>query len=125
MFEAHDLLVMLRAYIDGDLLARKVVVDLLEEAGDPRAEAVRQEAIHWDGLARRLAGLPERPSRRRRLRGPFNQSLPEPVLSGEAAYLRFLIECARFGSPTRRDVAEAVRDARQTWAAALFPELAW
>lgn len=109
MVEEHDLRAMLQGYVDGDVLARKVIVDLLEEMGDPRAETMREERIDWDRLAYRLAG--ERP--------------PKSVwaLSGEPGRYRFRIECARFGAPTTPEVVVAVRQARREWVQTLFPEL--
>lgn len=107
MFEDHDLRVMLLAYIDGDPLARKVAVDLLDEGGDPRAQVLRDEPIAWDLLAAHLS---------------------EEVSNVEMTFLeanrmRFYIECARYGSPTRPDVVGAVREARRAMVRKLFPEL--
>lgn len=109
MVDEHDLRAMLQGYVDGDVLARKVIVDLLEEMGDPRAATMREEQIDWDRLAYRLA----------------NDTPPKRIwaLSGEPGRMRFRIECARFGSPTTPDVVEAVREARRKWVRSLFPEL--
>jgi hypothetical protein len=105
MFEEHDLRVLLTAYIDGDVLARKALVDILEEAGDPRTASVREEAIDWDKLARKLS------------KGP------DSWFRGGVGYIRFLIECARFNSTARPDIVDAVRQARQQWVKKLFPEI--
>lgn len=103
----HDLRVMLLAYIDGDTLARKVAVDLLEEAGDERAAAVREEPIHWDLLAAELA-----------------EELGQlDIMPMEPNRVRFYIECARYGSPTRPEVAHAVGEARRALVRKVFPEL--
>ena len=42
MFDEHDLEALLLSYIGGDVLARKVLLDALDEAGDPPTEAVRR-----------------------------------------------------------------------------------
>ena len=112
MFDEFDMTGLLLAYIEGDTLARKALVDALEEADDPRVEQFRDESIDWDGLAARLSGEKSRP----RWHYPS-------CLSGESARMRFRIDCARFGSPTTPEVTEAVRRARQAYAKKLFPEL--
>jgi hypothetical protein len=99
MLDGHDLAALLNAYTSGDTLARKALLDALEEAGDPRADAVRAERVDWDAVARRL-----RPAR-------------------DTAYHRWLIDCARVGSATRPDVVAAVRRARRDWLRRLFPEV--
>jgi hypothetical protein len=114
MFDEQDLIGLVRAYIAGDVLARKVLLDALDEAGDPRTAAVREEDIDWDDLAVRLSGGEPLPPRRRRKRYSLNR---------HAAYMRWLIDCARFGSSTQPEVAEAVREARREWLGKLFPEL--
>jgi hypothetical protein len=110
MLDLHDLIALLEAYCRGDTLARKVLIDALEEAGDPRIDAVRAEAIDWDELARRLAPSPGG--------HVWYMGLPRDV-----SYFRWLIDCARYGSPTRPDVALAVRRARRDWLQGLFPEV--
>jgi hypothetical protein len=110
MLEESDLLALLQAYIAGDGLARKVLVDALEEAGDPRAETVRRECIDWDALAGNLAA-------RRGLLGWFRGQ------NGDPGYTRWLIDCARFGSTSNPTVAQAVRDERRVFLERLFPEL--
>ncbi len=111
MLDEQDLIGLLRAYVGGDVLARKVLVDALDEAGDARASSVGEEQIDWNTLAQRLAGEPLRALR------------PGQVLIGKSAYLRWLIDCARVGSPTRPEVTQAVSDARRKWLKQLFPEL--
>jgi hypothetical protein len=100
MADESDLLGLLRAYAGGDLLARRALRDVLEEGSDPRAEELQQEAIDWDELAARLARQ-------------------EP---GSSNWYRWLIDCARFGSPTQPEVAVAVREARRCWLQELVPE---
>ena len=107
MFDEHDIFALLEAYIDGDTLARKALVDALDEAGDERAEQFREEAINWDRVALRLSG---------EKKGRYG-------LSGQSARLRFQIDCARFGSPTTPEDAEAVRSARRALVKKLFPTL--
>jgi hypothetical protein len=101
MVDESDLLGLLRAFAGGDLVARRALRDVLEEAGDARAEALQQEGVDWDDLATQL-------SRR---------------LAGSPRWYRWLIDCARFGSPTQPEVAAAVRQARRGWLQELFPEL--
>ena len=107
MFDEHDIFALLEAYIDGDTLARKALVDALDEAGDERAEQFRNEAIDWDRVALCLAGEKKRPHWNR--------------LPSQSARLRFQIDCARFGSPTTPEVTEAVRSARRAYVKKLFP----
>ena len=113
MFDERDIIALLGAYIDGDTLARKVLVDALDEAGDARAESFREEDIDWDDVALRLSGATKTPH-------PYYDSY---CLSGEIARIRFRIDCARFGSPTTPEVTEAVQRARREYAKKLFPEL--
>jgi hypothetical protein len=89
---------LLLAYIDGDVIARKALLDWLEEHGDPRVEAVRLEAINWDGVARQLHGW-------------------------GGGILRVEIDCARVGGEASPRVAAAVREARRKWLRGLFPEV--
>jgi hypothetical protein len=112
MFDEHDLIGLLLAYIDGDTLARKALVDALEELGDPRLEQFREEAIDWNKLACRLSRQKAK-----------KQSMVDTILSGESARMRFRIDCERFGSETTPEVKEAVRQARQAHVKKLFPEL--
>jgi hypothetical protein len=100
---------LIDAYIAGDVVARKVIADWLEETDDPRAGPVRADGADWDELACRLAGVPAR-------KGQFD--LPQP-----APRYRWLIDCARFGAGAPPEVEAAVRDARRAWLAGLFPEL--
>ena len=109
MFDEHDILALLEAYIDGDTLARKVLVDALDEAGDERAEQFREEGIDWDALALRLSGEKKKSH--------------WYSLSGESAKMRFRIDCVRFGSSTTPEVTEAVQNARRAYARKLFPTL--
>jgi hypothetical protein len=100
---AHEILQgLLRAYVGGDLLARRALLDYLEETGDGRAAAVQQEAIDWDAVA---------------------GGLPLEVRRSFGTLLRFYIDCARFNSDTVPQVMEAVRAARRQWLHGLFPEV--
>jgi hypothetical protein len=107
MLDEYDLIALVEAYSRGDVLARKVLIDALEEAGDSRVDAVRAEKVDWDALARELA----------------------PNVSTyyggqrEVGYYRWLIDCARYGSETRIDVANAVRRTLRAWLQGLFPEV--
>ena len=56
----RELAALLLGYIDGDVVARKVLLDWLEEHEDPRLAAVREEAIDWATVAVQLSGQPER-----------------------------------------------------------------
>ena len=112
MFDEYDIIALLEAYIDGDTLARKALVDALDEAGDARVEQFREETIDWDALAIRLSG------ERKKSKNTFAYNL-----SGESARMRFRIDCARFGSPTTPEVTEAVQHARRAYARKLFPTL--
>ncbi len=111
--DPRELTGLLLGYIDGDVVAKKIVLDWLEEQDDPRREAVAAEAIDWDGVAHTLAGV-KRPRRRRNM---------PTVLSGQIAYLRFQIDCACVGADTTPVVREAVRASRRMWLQELFPEL--
>jgi hypothetical protein len=106
MFDEHDLVALLQAYIAGDVLARKALLDALDEAGDPRMELVRAESIDWEALAVKLVGLSPQ------AHGYF------PAVS----HMRWQIDCARYGSSTRDEVAQGVRTARRQWLQQLFPE---
>jgi hypothetical protein len=114
MLDAEALRGLLDAYIDGDVTAKKVLLDFLDDAGDPRAEAVRAEAINWDVVAWELT--PGRHGKRRRDR----QYRPE-MLAFDAR-IRWLIDCARVGDSVRPEVASAVSEARRDWLKELFPE---
>jgi hypothetical protein len=109
MLDEYDLTALLQAY-SGDTLARKALIDALEEAGDPRLEAVRAEAVDWDGLAQQLADAGK------------GKSWWAGTPQGQS-YYRWLIDCARYGSATRQDVTDAVRQARREWLQGLFPEV--
>ncbi len=100
---AHEILQgLLQAYVGGDLLARRALLDYLEETGDSRAAAVQQEAIDWDAVA---AGI----------HAPLRQSC--------GGILRFYVDCARFNADTVPEVKRAVREARRQWLQGLFPEV--
>jgi hypothetical protein len=114
MLDEQDLIGLVGAYIAGDTLARKVLLDALEETGDPRSAVVREEDIDWDDLAVRLCGGKPLPPRRRRRKYVHDRA---------SANMRWLIDCARLGSNTPPEVADAVREARRTWLERLFPEL--
>jgi hypothetical protein len=117
MFDEQDLIGLLRAYVAGDVLARKVLLDALDEAGDPRASVVREEGIDWDALAVKLAREPPLPPRSRRQRGH--------ALGRDSSRIRWQIDCARVGSTTRPEVMHAVSEARREWLQKLFPEVGW
>jgi hypothetical protein len=106
MLDERDLIALLEAYTGGDRLAWRALIDALEEDGDPRAEAVRGERVDWDALARKLAPQND-------WGHGFN----------DRAYFRWLIDCARYGSTTHAEVAQAVRQARRQWLQGLFPEV--
>jgi hypothetical protein len=107
MLEEHDLIALLRAYIGGDTLARKALLDALDEANDPRLDSVRAEGVDWDALSRGLTG-------NRNAHGWSRNDQP---------YLRWLIDCARYGSNTLPEIVRAVREARRGWLQELFPEV--
>jgi hypothetical protein len=114
----QDVLVgLLRAYCGGDLLAKRALIDLLEEVGDARAEDVRREDIDWNGVARRLC----RPVGRR-IRGGFHAG-GEAVDHPDLPQMRFYVDCARFNAGATPEVIQAVRDAREEWLQRLFPEV--
>jgi hypothetical protein len=104
------LLGLLHAYHAGDRLARRALLDWLEENGDPRHDAVAEEAINWDRVARKLCPY-KRPARG-----------PRRWYDVECARFRFYVDCARVGSPTLPEVERAVREARRGWLQGLFPE---
>jgi hypothetical protein len=114
MLDEQDLIGLVGAYIAGDALARKVLLDALEETGDARAAAVREEDIDWDSLTEIMMSGKPLPPRRRRKKQPFSRGW---------THMRWLIDCARLGSNTPPVVAEAVREARREWLEKLFPEL--
>lgn len=105
---------LLKAYADGDVLARRVLQDWLEDHSDPRLGDVRAEGVEWDKLAFRLSGYPA--PRRRPRRGIFYSDNPE------VNRVRWLIDCARVGSSVPPHIAEGVRRARLAWLNDLFPE---
>lgn len=111
--DPRELTGLLLAYIDGDVVAKKIVLDWLEEHNDPRREAVALEEIDWDALACSLTG--ERRNRRRRR---F-----QTQYSPETNHIRFQLECARVGADTRPEIRQAVSNARRQWLRGLFPEL--
>jgi hypothetical protein len=112
--DPRELAALLAAYIDGDVVARKVLLDWLEEHDDPRLEAVREEGIDWIAVANALAG------EKRRIRNPRRW---EPLLSPNVNQLRFQIDCARVGSDVPPKVRQAVQRARREWLGGLFPEI--
>jgi hypothetical protein len=103
MGETDILRGLLGAYFGGDLLARRALLDYLEETGDTRGEAVRAEAIDWDAVARGAARAAKR--------------------SGDEALFRFYVDCARFNAGASPEVVQAVRAARRRWLQGLFPEI--
>jgi hypothetical protein len=94
---------LLQAYFGGDLLARRALLDYLEETGDPRGEAVRAEAIDWEAVARSAARAADQ--------------------ADEEARFRFYVDCARFNAGAAPEVVQAVRAARRRWLQGLFPEI--
>jgi hypothetical protein len=119
MSDVTILLALMRAYVDGDLLAKRALMDFLDETGDARLEAVKREQIDWLGVARRLCGIAEerKPPRRHAWEGLPNQP------NGELARYRYYVDCARFGAGAIPEVVKAVTDARREWLAGLFPEV--
>jgi hypothetical protein len=91
-------------------LAKRGLLDFLEEEGDPRREAVDREEIDWLAVAQQLAGTQQ----------PQIAWFP---VSGELARYRYYVDCARYGAGARPEVVEAVRVARQQWLQGLFPEV--
>jgi hypothetical protein len=96
------LLGLLRAYVEGDLLARRALLDWLEENGDSRLEAVRREEIDWDKVARSVC----------------------PNVWHALPRYRWYVDCARVGSTALPEVVAAVQQARRDWLQVLFPEVA-
>jgi hypothetical protein len=113
------LLALLRAYVEGDLLAKRALLDYLDENGDARLEPVRREAIDWLAVARRLSGVTETPQRNL---SPW-LSRGTDVPNGELARYRYYVDCARFGADAIPEVVRAVSDARREWLQGLFPEV--
>jgi hypothetical protein len=117
MLDAEALRGLLDAYIDGDVTAKKVLLDFLDDAGDPRAEAVRAEAIDWDVVAWELT--PGKRGKRPPPRQRWNDSRDPAAFN---ARIRWLIDCARVGDSVRPEVTRAVAEARRDWLKELFPE---
>jgi hypothetical protein len=113
MLDPHTLKGLLEGYIAGDLSARKVLLDFLDDAGDARAETVRREPIDWDALAVQLTH-PSLAQGIRMWRRPPASFSP---------HIRWQIDCARVGSTATPEVAAAVAAARRLWLRGLFPEL--
>jgi hypothetical protein len=117
MGESSVLLGLLKSYADGDLLARRALLDWLEENGDGRAETVRREPIDWDAVARAVCPNvdPERDRRGAKAgHGWFHDDLPR---------YRWYVDCARMNVETLAEVRAAVRQARRHWLQGLFPEV--
>ena len=108
MFEQEILQSLLRGYIDGDRVNLRVLLDLLEEAGDDRVDSLREETINWEDLADQLAQRQGCDHRQR-----------ESIRN----YYRFMIECVRMGSPSKKEVVEAVCQSRRNLVQSLFPEV--
>jgi hypothetical protein len=116
MSDAEVLRGLLLAFGDGDLLARRALLDYLDEAGDPRLEAVRREDVDWMAVARELCGPADDPRQRPSYHHPG-------VASGDLGRFRYYVDCARFGAGATPAVEQAVRDARRRWLQGLFPEV--
>jgi hypothetical protein len=121
MSEPSVLRGLLAAYADGDLLARRALLDLLQEEDDGRLEAVRAEAIDWDAVARGVCPGVDRSRERSPVRpyasashGGYNDDLPR---------YRWFVDCARVGADALPEVVRAVRAARRRWLRELFPEV--
>jgi hypothetical protein len=110
-----SLLGLLHAYYRGDRLARRALLDWLEENEDQRYTAVEKEVIDWDAVAGKVCPS-GRPSRRR------SQQRYSPYYSSEFSRYRWYVDCARFGSSATPEVEQAVREARRRWLQELFPE---
>jgi hypothetical protein len=104
---------LLLAYIDGDVLARKALLDFLEEESDARMETVRAENLDWDALAKELAESSQAPA-------PYDY---EYLRGTSVSRHRWMIDCARYGSTVMPYVAQGVREARRAWLRQLFPEI--
>lgn len=105
----QDLLALALAYIAGDVLGKKVLADALEEADDPRMEAVREEAIDWDELARQLAK---------------SYSQANYWFRADQPRVRFQIDCVRYGSTSLDEIVAGVQQARRQFVRKIFPEIA-
>jgi len=111
---ARELTGLLLAYIDGDVVAKKIVLDWLEEHDDPRRAAVAAEEIDWGPVACSITG-------QKKLAGSSRWGPPRyPAHTNKTL---FEIDCARVGADTRPEVRLAVRAARRRWLQELFPEL--
>jgi hypothetical protein len=117
MAEVSVLRGLLQAYGDGDMLARRALLDWLEEEDDGRLEAVRAEGIDWDAVARAVCPSVSKDRDRR----------PAPASHGgfqdELPLYRWYVDCARVGSAALPEVHQAVREARHRWLRGLFPEV--
>jgi hypothetical protein len=116
----RELAALLLGYIDGDVVARKVLLDWLEEHEDPRLAAVREEAIDWATVAVQLSGQPERVDLPR-----YTWQSERRYFTAHTNHLRFQIDCARVGADVPEAVRRAVREARRAWLTELFPEINW
>ena len=112
MLDAEALRGFLEAYINGDVTAKKVVLDFLDDEGDARAEAVRAEAIDWNAVAVDLTPPPWRVR---------YDDMGHAVPTFDTR-IRWLIDCARVGDSVRPEIARAVAAARRDWLKQLFPE---
>jgi hypothetical protein len=116
----HDILLgLMRAYCGGDLLAKRALIDFLEEVGDARVEDVRREDIDWNAVALELCDPPSHGAYRRSFRQAGGESVDHPDLPQN----RFYVDCARFNASATPDVIQAVRAAREQWLQRLFPEI--
>jgi hypothetical protein len=110
---------LLEAYVGGDLLARRALLDFLEEVGDRRLEAVRQEAIDWNAVARELCPTTGTTPAYRYYRKAGGEDVDDP----ELPRYRYFVDCARYGAGATPEVVRAVREARRAWLGKLFPEV--
>lgn len=117
--DPRELAALLNAYIDGDVVARKVVLDWLEEHDDPRRSVVHEEAIDWGPVACELSGEPpieQRPA--------YRWGRGHVYYTQATNYVLYQIACARVGAANVPEaVCAAVARTRRAWLAGLFPEI--
>lgn len=115
---SHTILLgLLRAYAGGDLLARRALLDWLEEEGDDRVEVVRREEIDWSQVARSVCPNVSGARTGYALNPQFGHH------GDDLPRYRWYVDCARVGSSALPEVVAAVRQARGHWLQELFPEV--